>query len=97
MKSRRRGSGFATLERWLAQYEALFLRRDHADPLIVLPWRMWARLNKEAGWAKATDSLLPASGGADARVEQKNKPSQRPYPETPSFGVRPFMTAKSKR
>jgi hypothetical protein len=44
MKSRKNGTGFATLERWLAEYDALFLRRNNADPLVLLPWRMWARL-----------------------------------------------------
>ena len=57
VKSRRRGGGFSTLERWLAQYEALFLRRDHADPLVVLPWRMWARLLDEV---RPTEKSAPA-------------------------------------
>lgn len=44
VKARKNGTGFATLEKWLAEYDALFLRRNHADPMIVLPWRVWARL-----------------------------------------------------
>jgi hypothetical protein len=44
VKSRRDGAGFTTLERWLGDFDALFLRRNHADPLIVLPWRLWARI-----------------------------------------------------
>jgi hypothetical protein len=44
VKARKDGSGFATLERWLGDYDVLFLRRDHAEPLAVLPWRAWARL-----------------------------------------------------
>jgi hypothetical protein len=36
--------GFVTLENWLGEYDALFLRRDRADPMIVLPWRVWALL-----------------------------------------------------
>jgi Holliday junction resolvase len=43
-KSRRNGGGFATLERWLGEYDALFLRRNNADPLVVVPWRVWARI-----------------------------------------------------
>jgi Holliday junction resolvase len=46
VKARANGAGFATLEKWLAEYDALFLRRDNADPLVVLPWRMWARILK---------------------------------------------------
>jgi Holliday junction resolvase len=44
VKSRRNGGGFATLEQWLADYDALFLRRNNADPLVMLPWRIWARI-----------------------------------------------------
>jgi hypothetical protein len=44
VKSRKGGRGFATLERWLAEYDALFLRRNNADPLVLLPWRIWARI-----------------------------------------------------
>ena len=44
VKKRKNGAGFTQLERWLGEYDALFLRRNHADPLVVLPWRVWARL-----------------------------------------------------
>ena len=44
VKARRDGAGFATLERWLGEYDALFLRRNNADPLVLVPWRMWARI-----------------------------------------------------
>jgi Holliday junction resolvase len=42
VKGRKNGAGFATLERLLADYDCLFLRRNNADPLVVLPWRTWA-------------------------------------------------------
>lgn len=44
VKSRKNGAGFTTLEKWLGEYDALFLRRNHADPLVVIPWRIWARI-----------------------------------------------------
>jgi Holliday junction resolvase len=44
VKGRKNGTGFTTIERWLGEFDVLFLRRDNADPLIVLPWRMWTRL-----------------------------------------------------
>jgi Holliday junction resolvase len=44
VKGRKDGAGFTTLEKWLGEFDALFLRRNNADPLIVLPWRVWARL-----------------------------------------------------
>jgi hypothetical protein len=45
-KARKSGGGFTTLERWLGEYDLLVLRRDHADPLVLLPWSTWARLLK---------------------------------------------------
>jgi Holliday junction resolvase len=45
-KARKSGAGFLTLENWLGEFEALFLRRNHADPLVVLRWRVWSRLLK---------------------------------------------------
>lgn len=44
MKARANGAGFTTLEKWFANYDALFLRRNGADPLALLPWRVWARI-----------------------------------------------------
>jgi Holliday junction resolvase len=44
VKSRKNGGGFVQLEKWLGEYDALFLRRNHADPLVLVPWRIWARL-----------------------------------------------------
>jgi Holliday junction resolvase len=44
VKARANGGGFVTLEKWLGEYDLLVLRRDRADPLIVLPWATWTRL-----------------------------------------------------
>ena len=44
VKARKNGAGFTQLERWLDTYDLLFLRRNHADPLVVMPWRVWATL-----------------------------------------------------
>jgi Holliday junction resolvase len=43
-KARKDGGGFVQLERWLGEFDALFLRRNNADPLVVLPWRVWGHL-----------------------------------------------------
>jgi hypothetical protein len=43
-KARKNGSGFVQLEAWLGDYDALFLRRNNAEPLVLLPWRVWAAL-----------------------------------------------------
>ncbi len=46
VKARKDGSGFVQLERWLGDNDALFLRRNLADPMIVLPWSTWVRILK---------------------------------------------------
>lgn len=38
-KGRKNGAGFVTPDRWLGEYASLFLRRNNADPLVVIPWR----------------------------------------------------------
>jgi len=42
VKARGNGAGFTQLERWLGDYDLPVLRRNHADPMIVLPWRVGA-------------------------------------------------------
>ena len=44
VKKRKGGAGFTQLERWLGDYDLLVLRRNHTDPMVVVPWRVWARL-----------------------------------------------------
>jgi Holliday junction resolvase len=44
VKSRKASGGFTTIERWLGEYDALFLRRDRADPMVLLPWNTWVAL-----------------------------------------------------
>jgi hypothetical protein len=46
VKARSEGGGFKTLERWLADHDALILKRNGLPPMILLPWRTWARLVK---------------------------------------------------
>jgi hypothetical protein len=47
VKGRKNGAGFTTLEKWLGEYDLLALRRNNADPLMVLPWRTWTALLKK--------------------------------------------------
>ena len=56
VKARSSGEGFATIERWLGENDALFLVRDAPapfkpapEPLVVLPWRTWAEFIKTRG------------------------------------------------
>ena len=49
VKVRASGEGFTTLERWLSENDMLFLIRDRAEPLVVLPSRSWRRILKGDG------------------------------------------------
>jgi hypothetical protein len=64
VKKRRSGAGFTQLERWLGEYDALFLRRNHADPMIVLPWPRVGTPARPGGAMNAA-SKLPASFDAE--------------------------------
>jgi hypothetical protein len=44
VKARGGGEGFRTLERWLGENDALFLWRDRAAPLVVVPMAVWLEL-----------------------------------------------------
>src|SRR6516164_5397133 len=44
VKGRKSGTGFKVLEQWLGNSDALFLKRNNADSLVVLPWRVWTQL-----------------------------------------------------
>ena len=40
VKARKSGSGFKTLEGWLGSNDLLILKRNNADPMVLLPWSM---------------------------------------------------------
>jgi hypothetical protein len=72
VKARGNGEGFMRLDRWLGDSDILFLRRDRAEPLIVLPWRVWARVilssrpsgsqPQEKRYPRAAEVLPPTRG-----------------------------------
>lgn len=43
-KARKNGAGFVQIENWLGDCDVLFLRRNNADPMVLLPWRTWVAL-----------------------------------------------------
>ena len=55
-KARKSGSGFTVLERWLGPHDALFLRRDRAEPLVLLRASTWFALLDAAGFADLHDA-----------------------------------------
>jgi len=44
VKARGEGDGFKTLERGLGENDALFLWRDRAPPMVVLPLHIWLEI-----------------------------------------------------
>ena len=47
VKGRANGGNFKTIEKWLGDFDVLFLRRDRAHPLVLLPWDTWARIMRK--------------------------------------------------
>ena len=54
VKARGEGDGFKTLERWLGENDALFLWRDRAPPMVVLPLHVWLEV---AGRSARPDAI----------------------------------------
>lgn len=38
VKARKHGGGFTQLEKWLGDNDLLVLKRNHADPMVLLTW-----------------------------------------------------------
>lgn len=72
VKARADGAGFAMLERWLGEYDVLFLRRDRQEPMVVLPWSVWARL---IGGKDETGHAYRKPAATDATVGNGVKPT----------------------
>jgi hypothetical protein len=56
VKSRKKGKGFVQLEKWLGEYDLLILKRNNAEPMVLLPWRIWARLLTGESWRPESES-----------------------------------------
>lgn len=50
VKARKGGAGFKVIEGWLGDNDLLFLRRDRAEPLALLPWKTYQALMET--WAR---------------------------------------------
>lgn len=79
VKARGNGAGFKTIEGWLGGHDALFLWRDRAAPLVVLPMHVWLELLDRAGSAAP-----PAANDADCDRDRRQRRSaieQGPRPQ----------------
>jgi hypothetical protein len=75
VKARKEGSGFALLERWLGEYDLLFLKRDRQETLVVLPWRTYERLIKR-------QERRLTNGKTDAKAEERRAAQSPQSPQT---------------
>ena len=57
VKARAGGQGFITLEKWLADNDILFLVRDNAPAVAVLPWATYRKLILAIGGSLSMPSL----------------------------------------
>lgn len=77
VKARKAGKGFTQLERWLDEYDLLFLRKDGEPPLVMMPWRVWQLILERTcldsfhrGAARRSGtSAKPAPQDADEKAE----------------------------
>lgn len=44
VKARSNGAGFTQLERWKADNDLLFLKRDRTEPMVVMDWDLFTQL-----------------------------------------------------
>lgn len=79
VKGRKTADGFRLLERWLGDNDVLFLRRNRADPLVVLPWAVWARLIKggDDGISKILQAVRPAAKISAPLDGDASRPARR--------------------
>ena len=68
VKVRANGEGFATIERWLGDNDLLFMRRDRAEPLVVMPWGFYKRLIVALMQCDAQSPITQATGRATPRA-----------------------------
>ena len=47
VKARKSGEGFAVIDRWLGGNQLLFLKRDRAEPLVVMPMSVFVELARD--------------------------------------------------
>jgi hypothetical protein len=78
VKSRGNGKGFTMLERWLGSYDALFLRRDRQEPMVVLPWRVWSLL------VGGSECQRRSNGNGRSECEPGTERSDRVQPDSSS-------------
>jgi len=95
VKGRGQGDGFRMLERWLGDYDVLFLRRDRRDPLVVLPWETWQRLVGGKAWLR--EHRRPLQGAISGAPAAQDEGGANGKTERPTNGTRAGVAASAAR
>lgn len=97
VKARASGEGFRRLEQWLGSCDALFLRRNRADPLVLLPWSTYVRLMRAIGHDDAARDTPPGGLGTGPGLPGLGE-SQLPRGEPPAGNgeVQELLDRKSR-
>jgi Holliday junction resolvase len=95
VKGRKKGNGFSIIENWLGAYDALFLRRNNAEPLVVLPWRIWVRLLEEVRPTSSSNTSPSPREQRSLRPRQAQKQTKNRTPKRCQSVCGRYMTAAS--
>ena len=75
VKGRKGGAGFTQIEKWLKGNEFLFLKRNHADPMVTMEWKVFVDLMKTyLDYSEELDQRAHAKEKEDAEGESKASP-----------------------
>lgn len=69
VKSRAGGGGFKLLEKWMGSNDLLFLKRDHQEPLVVMPWEVFERFLGVVVGAENKDTERRQAGPVSGPLE----------------------------
>lgn len=75
VKARKNGGGFVQLERWLGDYDLLLLKRNRADPMVVLPWH--TLINLLGKIRSGANGITQTKSGSSAQPPQGAVPPTR--------------------
>lgn len=81
VKARANGAGFITLEQWKGTAEILFLRRDRAEPMVVLDWETFSKIIK--AYQEVHQCPMPAPAPVSKKADPQS-PSATPSPQAPA-------------
>ena len=43
VKARKNGSGFKTIEKWMGDYDLIFLKKNNQKPIVIMNWELFSK------------------------------------------------------